>query len=208
MRSCEINLLKTFKKCLTINNRIGIAKKENGDISYRVQFSNVQLYRWLLKMGLFPAKTYTIGEIKIPDKFFIDFLRGHLDGDGSIQAYIDRYNNYKGRIYTNRRIFVRFISASEVHIKWLRGKIFSLAKVNGALIKRDMSKWNRVTMWEIKFAKKESIKLLKQIYYQKDLPCLKRKGLLAKKLLKATAHERRRKYKRIENLTPTPGTKI
>ncbi|MEK7507592.1 MAG: hypothetical protein AAB602_00710 [Patescibacteria group bacterium] len=58
MRSAETQLLETFKKCLALNNKIGQANK-NGIISYKVQFGNVQFYRWLLKIGLFPAKSYT-----------------------------------------------------------------------------------------------------------------------------------------------------
>ena len=62
MRSSDTQLLKTFKKCLGLTTKItqsrndGWAKKP----CYRVDFSNVQFYRWLLKIGLFPAKTYTI----------------------------------------------------------------------------------------------------------------------------------------------------
>ena len=31
-----------------------------------------------------PNKTYKITELKIPNEFEIDFLRGFIDGDGSI----------------------------------------------------------------------------------------------------------------------------
>lgn len=93
LRSSEKILLNTFKKCLNLKNKIGYTIGQRG---YRVQFSNVQFYGWLSRIGLFPAKTYTIGEIKVPDEYFRDFLRGHLDGDGSITTYIDRYNIYKG----------------------------------------------------------------------------------------------------------------
>ena len=96
LRSSDTQLLETFKKCLNLSNEITLAKKAKTSwekkLSYKVQFGNVQLYRWLLKIGLFPNKTYTIGELKIPDEYFIDFLRGHLDGDGNIRFYKDEYN--------------------------------------------------------------------------------------------------------------------
>lgn len=96
MRSSDIQLLETFKKCLKINNKIGIT--QNGNIrSYRVQYGDVQFYNWLLGIGLYPAKTYTLGKIFIPPRYFRDFLRGHLDGDGSIITYQDNYNSYKGK---------------------------------------------------------------------------------------------------------------
>lgn len=196
MRSAEPPLLNTFKKCLSLKNKIGFT---NGQRGYRVQFGSVQFYNWLLSIGLFPAKTYDIGEVKIPNELFRDFLRGHLDGDGNIMNYEDRYNVYRGRRYVNNRLFVRFISASESHIVWLRAKISELAGVNGALIKEQRPGVNRVPIWEIKFAKKESIKLLKWVYYQPYLPSLRRKMMLATRTLNKLSHEKRKEYTMIEN---------
>ena len=157
MRSSEINLLTIFKSCLNLKNKIGRTDKQRG---YRVQFSNVQFYNWLLKIGLFPAKTYTIGKIKIPDEYFLDFLRGHLDGDGSITTYIDRYNVYRSRTYANKRLFVRLTSASKIHVAWLYNKIKAITGVKGVVIHKPPATANRVSMWDIKFAKKESIKII------------------------------------------------
>jgi hypothetical protein len=86
MRSSEKSLLKIFKKCLKIKNKIGKTKKGK-IVSYRIQFGNKQFYNWLLKIGLTPAKTYTINKIKIPELYFKDFLRGHLDGDGNMVIF-------------------------------------------------------------------------------------------------------------------------
>lgn len=199
MRSSDIDLLETFISCLGLKSKIaqsynnGYAKKP----SYRVQFSNVQLYRWLLKIGLYPAKTYTIGKLKIPNKYFRDFLRGHLDGDGSIYTYSDSYNFYKGRNYTNQRVYVKFISASQKHIDWLFETINNLSKAKGSLQCNIRTQANRVPIWEIKFSKKESIKLLKWIYYRPDLPALKRKSILAKQILDLIDKEERKKYTKI-----------
>lgn len=194
-RSSEIDLLNTFKKCLNLKNKIGHTDNQRG---YRVQFGNVQFYNWLLKIGLTPAKTHTIGEIKIPDLYFRDFLRGHLDGDGSITAYTDRYNIYRGRTYVNKRLFVRFTSASEIHTNWLYKKINTILGIKGAVIYKPPATPNRVPMRDIKFAKKESIKLLQQIYYKNDLPCLKRKRVIAEKAMGKIIKEKRRKYTRIK----------
>ncbi|MBI3638400.1 hypothetical protein HY227_01500 [Candidatus Wolfebacteria bacterium] len=201
MRSSDIQLLKTFKKCLNLSNRIsktlnnGWSKKP----SYVLSFGNVRLYRWLLKIGLFPAKTYTIGEVKIPDEYFRDFLRGHLDGDGSVWAYKDYYNTHKNSKYIYNRLFVRFISASETHIKWLRENIYKQFFIKGHTWKRLPSRQDQTTsIHEIKFAKKESIKLLNWIYYQNDLPCLERKRIIALKAIDKISKEKRRKYTKIE----------
>lgn len=124
-------------------------------------------------------------------------MRGHLDGDGSILVYVDKYNVYRGRRYSNQRIFTRFISASKIHINWLRGKIIKLAGVDGALIVNKPKSDKHVPMYEIKFAKKESVKLLKWIYYKNNLPCLKRKRVIAEKAIKAILGEKRKEYTKI-----------
>jgi hypothetical protein len=198
MRSSDRSLLRTFRSCLDLKNKIGrtydgLTKRP----SYRIQFGNVQFYNWLITIGVTPAKTYTIGVIKVPDTFFRDFLRGHLDGDGSVYTYQDRYNNYKGRTYTNRRIYTNFCSASQLHAIWLYDKISTLTEIKGTLIRCSSYRPSRVPIWKIKFAKKASIKLWQWIYYQENLPCLKRKMVLAQRLSKLIAKEKRRKYTKV-----------
>ncbi len=129
-----------------------------------------------------PNKTHTIGRISVPDQYFRDFLRGHLDGDGTVLTYIDTYSSYKNRRYTYTRLYVKFISASKPHIFWLSETISTLINVKGSLTKY-VNKY-QTTMWTLKFAKKESIILLKWIYYDPLLPALRRKQLLVNELLK------------------------
>ncbi len=197
MRSAELPLLETFKQCLGIDAKIGVAKKKTGDVSYRVQFSNVQFYDWLLRIGLFPAKSYTIGRIDIPDKFFRDYFRGCIDGDGSIQTYKDSYNVYRGRRYSTQRLFIKLVSASEKHIRWARYRINNLVGICGAIIRNKPASENRVLMWELKFAKKESLRLINWMYYAPDIPCLERKRAIARNALAIIKQEKRREYSRI-----------
>ena len=163
MRSTDTQLLETFKDCLHISDKItetfdnGFGKKR----MYRIQPSKVQLYRWLLKIGLTPAKTYTIGALAIPNEFFRDFLRGHLDGDGSITIYKDYYNTKKNPKYVYDRLWLRFISASEKHITWLRARKTELTGMKGhTWVDRSSKNPNAVPMNVLKFGKKESTRLL------------------------------------------------
>ena len=196
MRSSDIQLLKTFKKCLKLKTKIVQSKNDTltQKPCYRIQFSNVQFYKWLLKIGLFPNKTYTIKSLDIPRQYFRDFLRGHLDGDGSITTYKDYYNTFKNPAYIYDRLFVTFISASEKHIRWIRNDIFRSISIKGHLWKSKPQPPHKVSIWEIKYAKKESIKLLHWIYYKKNLPCLKRKKLIADKILILLSRQKRKKY--------------
>lgn len=183
LSSSDIEQLNNFSFCLGLKNKISQVYNNGYAVkpAYRIQFGNVQFYRWLVKIGLFPAKTYTIGSIKIPKRYFRDLLRGHLDGDGSIIRYEDRYNVYKGKIYVYQRLYVKFISASHAHVIWLQKMIINLLEIKGAINCKDYSK--KTLIWELKFAKKESVKLLNWIYYKNDLPCLTRKRILVEEYL-------------------------
>lgn len=180
-RSCDLEQIKNFQKCLGLKVKIGAPAPLGPDrkTCFRLQFGGVQFYRWLLKIGLFPAKTYDIGPIQIPEQYFRDFVRGHLDGDGTITVYQDYYNTYKNPAYIYTRLFIRFISASKVHMLWLQDMIQKLLGIKGDLATVKPADSSRVSMYQLKFMKKESIKLLSWLYYSPDIPCLNRKRLKA-----------------------------
>ena len=177
--SKDIDLISTFRDCLAINNKIGINPRGfvRAKTVYRVQFGNVNFYRWLESIGLTANKTFSLGKINIPDDFFFDFLRGHLDGDGCVLSYKDSYNKNPNYVYD--RLYVYFYSSSADHIKWLRSVVIRLVNVRGSLREESTS------FFRLKFAKKESIKLLKQIYYKNNLPLLKRKYIIAMPFIKS-----------------------
>ncbi|PIT92750.1 MAG: hypothetical protein COU08_00800 [Candidatus Harrisonbacteria bacterium CG10_big_fil_rev_8_21_14_0_10_42_17] len=83
--------VETFKQCLGLSSKIGRKKSDSNEAKkyFRIQFSDVLFHRWLVSIGLTPNKSKTISELKIPDKYFFDFLRGCFDGDGSMYAYWD-----------------------------------------------------------------------------------------------------------------------
>ncbi|MCC6323890.1 LAGLIDADG family homing endonuclease [Candidatus Nomurabacteria bacterium] len=177
--SCDLKLIETFKKCLKLNNKIGTTDTK----ALKIQFGDIQFYKWLLSIGLTPAKSHTIREIKIPKEFFRDFIRGHLDGDGSITVFLDKHNTYKNSKYIYRRLFVRLLSASKEHIMWLQKNIIENFGVTGRIHKTKVYEPSKVPLYILKFMKKESQIFLKQIYYKKSLPCLERKRLIASEFL-------------------------
>jgi hypothetical protein len=156
--------LINFMKCLGIKNKIGTKIGMSGTASGRVQFGDVLFYQFLLDIGLTPAKSKTIGQLKIPKKYFFDFLRGSFDGDGSFYSYYDK------RWRSSFMFYLTFISASKKHIDWLRGQINNGLKVRGHL-SRD---GNGATI-QLKYAKAEAVKILKKIYWGNRVTCLRRK---------------------------------
>ena len=170
--SKDLEQIENFKKCLALDTKIGFKKSGGGFVSRRVQFVDKFFYEFLLSIGLSSMKSKIINEVKIPAKYFFDFLRGHLDGDGCFYFYWDK------RWESSFMYYLTFVSASKAHIDWIRGRIRKRLEIFGHVTK---SKNN--SCYQLKYAKKESVILLKKIYYKKGLICLKRKRLKIKQIL-------------------------
>jgi hypothetical protein len=173
--SKDLELVKIFSKCLGINRVI--SKKASGSTStkkyFRVQFGDVLLYRFLESIGLTPNKSKTIGELKIPSRYFFDFLRGHFDGDGTFYSYFDP------RWRSSFMFYTILVSASEAHINWLRKRIFDSIGIKGHITKNT----GEHILFQLKYAKRESSILIKKMYPKKRVFCLTRKKLKIAKAL-------------------------
>jgi len=173
--SKDRNLVKIFSKCLKIKNKIGKKTRAKEKIKkyFEVQFGDVIFYKFLLSIGLMPTKTKIIGAVKIPNKCFFDFLRGHFDGDGTFISYWDP------RWRSSFMFYTIFISASKNHIDWLRKMIFNFVGIKGHITKSVNQ-----SIYQLKYAKSESLKLLPKLYYNKNVICLSRKRIKIEKALK------------------------
>jgi len=127
--SKDVDLLETARRCLGITARI--TQTTNPRPCYRLQWSDILFYRWLTDIGLMPAKSLRLGPLAIPDEWFRDFLRGCIDGDGSILTYTDRYNASKSPKYIYTRVYVSLVSASPPFIEWLRASVQRLHQLSG-----------------------------------------------------------------------------
>ena len=54
---------------------------------YCIQIGHQEICKNLVKLGILPRKTYNLSSIKIPEKYFPDFVRGFFDGDGTVYIY-------------------------------------------------------------------------------------------------------------------------
>jgi len=167
--STDKQLLQLFCSILNISTNSIKFQKPSGYTknkikykqAFRIQIGNIYLYKKLLSIGLHPNKSKTLKKLNIPDKYFPDFLRGWIDGDGSIFTYIDNYMSYKKKKYQYLRLYIQLPSASKLHLNWLRNNIKRLINIKGALALQHAKKSKQ--MWRIRYNKKESIKLLNWI---------------------------------------------
>ncbi len=183
--SSDLELVEIFCHCLRLANRIAqtLESGYGGHTVYRVQFGDVVFYRWLLDIGLMPAKSHSLKALNVPDSCFADFLRGYLDGDGSFHVYTDRYNTSKKEAYVYERLFTRFFSASRDYLTWLQRVLTHLLGTKGAILECTGDGKPDVTCWELKYAKADSIRIVRWMYYDLDAPCLGRKRDLVSRYL-------------------------
>lgn len=172
--SKDLELIENIQKSLKINLHVGKKSSSSQDLKkyYVLQIGDVNFYKFLLTMGLMPRKTKIIGAVKIPNKYFFDFLRGHFDGDGTFYSYWDP------RWRSSFMFYTVFISASKIHIEWIRKTIFGSLQIRGHITKSIHD-----SVYQLKYAKAESLKLLPKIYYHNSVICLFRKKVKIKKAL-------------------------
>ena len=173
LTSKDKNQLDNFIKCLGVD--LKITSKEAGGRRYlRVQFKNVLFYGFLVSIGLTPAKSKTLGPLKIPDKYFFDFLRGSFDGDGCTYSYWDK------RWRSSFMFYTVFVSASIAHINWLQETIQRLTSLSGHMTHGSEHR----VLHQLKYAKAESRILLSKMYRQKSCVHLHRKRLKIDRMLR------------------------
>ena len=170
--SSDIDQLENFKRCIPRAGRIG----RHGPTAWHVTVSSVHFYRWLLSIGLMPAKSLILGGIEIDDSLMIDLARGLMDGDGSIENYVHHPGGNVKRYpdYRYERLNVSFHSASRKHLEWLRARLQRVMSVNGAILESH-EKDRPNPMFELKYGKHASLALLTRMYADPSSPRLERK---------------------------------
>lgn len=165
--------LENFSKCVGVDFNIGNKWNSNGDKHLRIQFKNRFFYNFLLSIGLTPRKSLTMGKLEVPDKYFFDFLRGCFDGDGCFYSYWDP------RWRSSHMFYLEFASASLNHVLWLQKVIKKLTNTNGHITGR-----KKKVFFQLKYAKKEAMEIIKKMYYNPNVVCLSRKKIKIKNALK------------------------
>ena len=180
--SKDRDLVETFRRCLELTTLVRMLRTRTGSGLYRVQWCDRRLYDWFLSLGLMPAKSLRLGRLAVPDDRFADFFRGCIDGDGSVRVYKDRYHCTKKDRYVYERLYVSLVSASLAFVDWVRTTVTRLVHVAGAI--HEERRAGQRPIWTLRYAKAESIRLLRWMYYAPDVPSLERKRVTAEKFLR------------------------
>lgn len=84
--SKDKNHLHKIRKALGSNHKISSKSRDKFGY-FQIQIRNQLLCSDLISLGIRPRKTYNLGKLYIPDKYFADFTRGFFDGDGTVYIY-------------------------------------------------------------------------------------------------------------------------
>lgn len=162
--SKDFDLVETYREILRPGATIGMKKSGASNIAYRVQLGDVALYDFLLRVGLTPNKSLTLGALDFPDEYFRDFLRGVFDGDGSV------YGVWDTRWRNSYMFYTTIASASRKFLEWIMKKTKQL----WPSIKCSITT-SKKGLFILQFAKQASYELFDLFYYEENVPCLKRK---------------------------------
>ncbi len=179
--SAERQHLETVRRILGLE--IVIGKKRNSlrtSVSHQIQIGSRDLVRFLTAIGLTPRKSLTIGPLAVPNDAFPDFLRGVIDGDGSIRTWIHPANGI-------RQWSLKISTASQAFAAWLRSRIEERFHVKGAIHKIQTGR--KHPLFNVKFGKLAMKIILRACYYPGSA-ALERKRNLALECLRSVNKHR------------------
>lgn len=166
----DSKFLHSVKNAIGITNRIGVKNKAAINESHQLEFSNKNLYEFLLSIGLTPRKSLDQNEVLVDDDYFHDFLRGVIDGDGSIRSWAHSSNKCE-------QWSLRIYSGSVRFLEWLQKEIEQFLRVKGRM-HRYKKEWPLSDLYVLKYGKLAAQTILSKCYYQNALS-LDRKDKLA-----------------------------
>lgn len=167
LASVDKEFLENIKKELDSNYPIRDYETKDGYVNSEFIFSSLQIKKDFSNYGIVPLKTYNL---KFPDRlkkeYYLDFIRGYFDGDGSISTAGESAIRWQICAY-NKDILKRIVDILEE---------YDIPKVS------IQSLPNR-NIYTIQYSTNSTKKIFNILYYDNCL-CLKRKYDKFKALVK------------------------
>jgi hypothetical protein len=162
--STDTDLIDLYCRALRLGDiHVVFTPQQSRQSWYQVKLSDRDFRAFIEEVGLTPAKSKTLGPLRVPDPVFRDFLRGVLDGDGS--WYIAP--SWSGRY---RYLRVELCSASLDFLEWMTGRIEQLSGLRGHLQKKAGRE-----AYNLLFIGQKARELGNYVYYSDEVLALPRK---------------------------------
>jgi len=170
--SNDYDLLLWIKKCL--KSAHPIYRRKNG-IGYQLIIFSKRMYSQLQNLGGKRCKSKNIIFPQMPRKYLPDFIRGYFDGDGSV--FYTTYIHTKIK-KPRRELRSNFTSGSLKFLEDLQNILVSTL----GFIKKKICSYNEGSSWKLGYGTKDTMKLLKFMYYQNYPIALERKARFLKEI--------------------------
>ncbi len=172
--SIDVDILEKLRDLICPDKPLHKKKDSN---CFRFRASNAEVVNWFIKWGCVPNKTKIVNFPNIPSQYLPSFIRGLIDGDGSIALY-------------KRGPMLRFDSASYNLILGLH-KILNTWGFNNKIVK---TKWftgllngkpisSKTQMYRIALSGYQCYKLVKILYTNSSIS-INRKQNIAEDIIK------------------------
>ncbi len=152
-------LIENFCDAIKLNKKV----TSDGRGCYGVQVISKKMCEDLEKYHIVPNKTFTVRMPKIDDKLMPHFIRGCIDGDGSIGFY--SRNNRR-----SHRKLIRLCSASKIFLEEISGYLYNNFGIRGSLREETKDK-----LYQIYYNSNESVYKLINFLYKDATIYMKRK---------------------------------
>lgn len=147
-----------------------------------------ELKQWLISKGCVPKKSLTLNFPLIPKPYLSDFIRGCIDGDGSLGIY-----NGISRIYLCSSSYQFIDNASKILTSLsIKNYLYKTNQPTTFIINDKLAKRNS-DHWRLEIYRHEAKKLAQLLYYSNHKLSLNRKNLLAQKIINSEAPKLGRK---------------
>ncbi len=158
-RPDETAILRTLARLLGTPR---LYEREGKSRLIKLMVTRKAVYETMLRFGFTPNKTTTLRFPRVPDKFVNHFVRGFLDGDGSIMCD----SSYRLRVY--------FAGASQAFLVSLRDTLNNMIGLpsNSLHVMRLPS--SRL-FYRVEYTNATAVRLCRFLYTDADDLCLRRK---------------------------------
>lgn len=156
--SDDRDIIEKIKKILNYSGPIHQKNRFNGKISYSLRICDQIIFKDLENWGISERKSLTLFP-KVRKKYVSDFLRGYLDGDGTVYLRNTKYLSKLG---------VVFYTASKPMAKFIYTNLKNLLIHSFSNIQNRLTKYNNC-YYSISLGHKASCELYSKIYPNTDL---------------------------------------
>ena len=141
LKASDVNLLEKYREELGITSKLTYSKRKNNESFLSTVRSN-KIVRDLNKYGIIKNKTYLTDKLpEVPKDLEKDFLRGLIDGDGSIYPnqnyYRINFTSYSKNICNDFLLLCEKVSGMKIVNKpTLNGKSYRVTLTKKDLVKK------------------------------------------------------------------------